>query len=107
MQTKCGNAYRLSCEYVDWDGENFGFGGKTLDIWEFRGTAKIHALSAFPLDYHPAINRVKEELIQRGKAFKTLRGYHYKHYQGIASAQGPWGPVKYNVSCPAVERETY
>ena len=107
VQTTCGNAYRLSCEYVDWDGENFGFGGKSLDIWEFRGTAKITALSAFPLEYHPAINRVKEELIQRGKAFETLRGYHYKHYQGIASAQGPWGPVKYNVSSPAVERETY
>ena len=98
VQTRCGNAYRLTCECVDWDGENFGFGSTTLNIWEFRGTAKITALSAFPLKYHAAIDRVKEELIRRGEVFVKLRGYHYKHYQGIASAKGPWGPIMYNVS---------
>lgn len=95
-----GNAYRLNCEYVDWDGENFGFGSTTLNIWEFRGTAKITALSAFPLKYHAAIDKVKEELTLRGEVFAKLRGYHYKHYQGIASAKGPWGPIMYNVSYP-------
>lgn len=100
VQTRCGNAYRLSCEYVGWDGENFGFGSTTLNVWEFRGTAKITALSAFPLKYHAAIDRVKEELIRRGTVFVKLQGYHYKHYEGIATAKGPWGPVKYNVSCP-------
>lgn len=100
VQTRCGNAYRLTCEYVDWDGENFGFGSTTLNIWEFRGTAKITALSAFPLKYHAAIDRVKDELISRGEVFVKLRGYHYKHYQGIASAEGPWGPIIYNVSYP-------
>lgn len=98
VQTRCGNAYRLNCEYVDWDGENFGFGNSTLNLWEFRGTAKITALSAFPLKYHTAIDRVKEELIRRGEVFVKLRGYHYKHYQGIATAKGPWGPIIYNVS---------
>ena len=99
VQTKCGNAYRLSCEYVDWDGETFGMTGATLNIWEFRGTAKITSLSAFPLEYHPAVDKVKEDLVRRGKLFQKLSGYHYKHYQGIGSAQGPWGPIKYNVSC--------
>lgn len=99
-QTRCGNTYRLNCEYVDWDGENFGFRNTTLNIWEFRGTAKITALSAFPLKYHAAIDRVREELIRRGEIFAKLHGYHYKHYQGIASAKGPWGPIMYNVSWP-------
>lgn len=99
-QTGCGNVYRLSCEYVDWDGENFGLGNTALDIYEFRGTAEITSLSALPLHYHPTIDQVKEDLIRRGKAFEKLRGYHYKHYQGIGSAQGPWGPIRYNVSYP-------
>jgi hypothetical protein len=100
VQTRCGFVYRLMCEFVDWDGENFGLGNTSLDIREFQGTAKITALSAFPLLYHPAMDRLKEELILRGKAFEKLRGYHYKHYQGIASGQGPWGPIKYTVSWP-------
>lgn len=98
IQTRCGNAYNLNCQVVDWDGENFGWNSTRINIWEFQGTAKITKLSAFPLEYHPAIDRVKEDLIQRGKIFESLHGYHYKHYQGIAIGQGPWGPVKYNVS---------
>ncbi|MCJ1272200.1 hypothetical protein MMC22_012108 [Lobaria immixta] len=96
-QTRCGNCYALDCEVVDWDGENFGWDSTRLNIWEFQGTAKITKLSAFPLEYHPVIEKVKADLIQRGKSFETLHGYHYKHYQGIAIGQGPWGPIKYNV----------
>lgn len=102
-QTRCGKSYRLNCEYVDWDGENFGLTNTQLNIWEFRGTAKITDLSAFPLKYHAAIDKVKEELIGRGEVFVKLSRYHYKHYQGIASAKGPWGPIMFNVSCPPNE----
>lgn len=98
IQTRCGNAYDLNCQVVDWDGENFGWDSTHIRVWEFQGTAKITKLSAFPLEYHPAIDKVREDLIQRGKAFESLHGYHYKHYQGIAIGQGPWGPIKYHVS---------
>jgi hypothetical protein len=100
VQKRCGNSYRLSCEFVDWDGEDFGLESTSLDIWEYQGTREIISLSAFPLEYHPAIDEVKAELIQRGKAFENLRGYHYKQYEGIATGEGPWGPVKYHVSYP-------
>lgn len=96
--TRCGKAYTLNCQVVDWDGENFGWNSTRINIWEFQGTAKITKLSAFPLEYHPAIDKVKEDLIQRGKSFESLHGYHYKHYLGIAIGEGPWGPIKYNVS---------
>lgn len=98
IQTRCGNAYALNCQIVDWDGENFGWNSFKLNVWEYQGTAKITKLSAFPLDYHPAIDKVKADLIRRGNAFESLHGYHYKYYQGIAIGQGPWGPIKYNVS---------
>lgn len=83
---------------VDWDGENFGLGAAQFNVWEWEGTMKITKLSAYPLEYHPNLTKLKEVLITRGKAFEQLSGYHYKDYQGIAIGEGPWGPVKYNVS---------
>lgn len=98
QQTQCGNRYVLSCQVVDWDGENFGLGNTQFYVWEFEGTTKITKLAAYPLEYHPNLAKVKETLVQRGKAFEALSGYHYKNYQGIAIGEGPWGPIKYNVS---------
>lgn len=97
-QTRCGNCYSLGCQIVDWDGENFGLGNAQFSVWEWEGTRKITKLSAYPLEYHTSLNRVREELMARGKLFQELSGYHYKNYQGIAIGQGPWGPIKYNVS---------
>lgn len=98
QETKRGNRYALSCQIVDWDGENFGLGSAQFYVSEFEGTTKITMLSAYPLEYHPNLVKVKEALIQRGKAFEELSGYHYKNYRGIAIGEGLWGPVKYNVS---------
>lgn len=98
QSSRCGAHYALSCQIVDWDGENFGLGGAQFSVWEWEGTKKITKLSAYPLGYHPNLSKLKDELVSRGKAFQELSGYHYKHYQGIALGEGPWGPVKYNVS---------
>ena len=98
QQTQCGARYVLNCQIVDWDGENFGFGNTQSYVWEFEGTTKITKLAAYPLEYHHNLAKVKETLIQRGKAFEELNGYHYKNYQGIAIGEGPWGPIKYNVN---------
>lgn len=98
QQTLCGPCYVLSCHAVDWDGENFGWDSTKITIAEFSGTTKITKLPAFPLEYHPAVEKVTEDLTRRGKIFESLHGYHYKSYQGVAVGQGPWGPVRYNVS---------
>ena len=109
QNTRCGQCYNLNCQMVDWDGEAFGLGGTQFHLWEFEGTTKITKLCAYPLEYHPNLSKVKEELIQRGKMFEGLSGYHYKNYQGVAIGEGPWGPVKYNVRpflcifCPTLD----
>ena len=83
---------------MDWDGENFGLGSQTSQIYGFQGTKPITQLSAYPLEYHSSMYKIRERLIQRGKTFQRLHGYHYKAYQGVAIGQGTWGPVKYNVN---------
>lgn len=98
IKTRRGEAYNLICEIVGWDGEDFGIGSTNFLIYEFKGTVKITNLPAYPLEYHPDLAKVKDELVQRGTAFANLSGYHYKNYQGIAIEETPWGPVKYNVS---------
>ena len=97
QQTSRGDRYDLNCQIGDWDGEDFGLGDAQFYVWKFEGTMEITKLSAYPLEYHPDLVRVKETLIQRGKTFEELSGYHYKNYQGIAIGEGPWGPIKYNV----------
>ncbi|KAL8682481.1 MAG: hypothetical protein Q9186_001428 [Xanthomendoza sp. 1 TL-2023] len=100
ITTQCGNAFSLECEYVDWDGERFGLGSTRKLIYEFLGTTAITKLTAFPLQYHGNLSEVKNELIERGRAFEGLSGYHYKHYKGVAMGYGAWGVIKYNVSTP-------
>ncbi|KAL8819490.1 MAG: hypothetical protein Q9223_002078 [Gallowayella weberi] len=82
--TQQGNAFSLDCEYVDWDGERFGLASVRKLIYEFQGTTVITKLTAFPLQYHENLSKVKKELIDRGKAFESLSGYRYKHYTGVA-----------------------
>ena len=98
-QTPCGECYALQCQIVDWDGEKFGLGSEPLKISGFEGTIEIIKLSVFPLKYHSDLSGVKCDLISRAKVFEELSGYHYKAYQGVAIGEGPWGPIKYNVSC--------
>ena len=98
VETRCGNAFALDCEQIDWDGEHFGFASHRLLIYTFQGTSPITRLSAYPLEYHRDLIKTKRELIERGRAFEHLSGYHYKHYKGVALGQGMWGPIKFNVS---------
>ena len=105
VEDQCGKHYMLICQTVDWDGEMFGYGSTRLKIAEFLGTKPITELTAFPLALHSSKDRLVSSLIERGKTFERLAGYHYKAYQGIAVGDGPWGrPVKYNVYYCAIVR---
>ena len=96
-ETQCGTIYDLQCEKVEWDGQMFGCGKTSFSVGGFDGTMPITQLSAYPLDFHPKVSQVKKHLIERGRVFERLHGYHYKAYQGIALHQGRWGSVKYSV----------
>lgn len=96
--TRCGRVYALQVEFVDWDGENFGYGRDTLQIRAFAGTQPIAKLFAYPLSHHAAPENLKDRLIQRGRLFEKYKGYHYKAYEGIAIGWSCWGPVRYSVN---------
>lgn len=95
----CGNPlYRLTCQYIDFDGDHFGYGSEHLMIRSFSGTTDITSLKTFPLEYHPHIENVKERLLARGKLFEAYKGYHFKAYDGIATGQGFCGTIRFSVN---------
>lgn len=96
--TRCGRVYALQVEFVDWDGENFGYGRDTLQIRAFCGTQLITKLFAYPLSHHATPESLKEKLIARGRLFEKYKGYHYKQYEGIGIGWSPFGPVRYSVN---------
>jgi hypothetical protein len=98
-QDACGNTlYRLNCQYIDFDGDHFGYGSAGLTIRGFVGTTEITKLSALPLDYHPHIEDVKERLLARGRLFESYKGYHFKAYEGIATGQGFCGTIRFSIN---------
>ena len=96
--TRCGRVYSLLVEYVDWDGEHFGYGSNTIQIPAFQGTQSIAKLVAFPLAHHPNAEDLRERLIRRGQLFEEHKGYHYMAYEGVAIGWGCFGPIRYSVS---------
>lgn len=84
VETRCGNAYQLSLEVLDYDGTGFGRRIEELKLWEFLGTTRILGLSAFPLSFHPHREKIEGVLIARGKKFEQLAGCHYRSYDGFA-----------------------
>jgi len=73
-----GEFLRLKCEYVSWDGKQFGRGSQRIDLEKFRGTKNIQALEAVPLRFHDGKESVKRDLIDRGEKFESLAGHQYK-----------------------------
>ncbi|KAF2093447.1 putative AAA family ATPase [Rhizodiscina lignyota] len=97
-QNQCGRYFQLRCDYVDFDGENFGYQQTSLMIHDFRGTTPITRLSVLPLSYVPKKESVEATVLTRGHLFEKYAGYHFKAYDGIAIDPGMWGPIKYTVN---------
>lgn len=91
--------YKLSCNFVDWDGERFGHSSTYFTVSGFKGTMPIADLSALPMRHHPQKEAVQKILIERGKKFEKLSGYAYKAYDGVGVGKGMFGQrVAYKVN---------
>ena len=76
--------YGLGCRIISHDGENLGYGKTKLEIDKFEGSKKIYTLSAFPLSAHLENERVRAQLLERGRQYMRQLGQSCKDYQGIA-----------------------
>ncbi|CEI62804.1 hypothetical protein FVEN_g621 [Fusarium venenatum] len=93
-----GEFYYVDGKYFEFDGKRFGYGNMAVEMEEFQGAKKITSLSCYPLQYHQKEEKLRRDLIERGKKFVSLSGVHYKSYQGIAFLKRKKGQVmKFNI----------
>jgi len=65
-------------EYLDWNGEYCGFADTCVKIQYFLGYYHVVSLPVYPLCYNPAADDIKARVTRRGRAFESLRGYHFQ-----------------------------
>ncbi|KAF9767973.1 hypothetical protein IL306_014795 [Fusarium sp. DS 682] len=93
-----GSYYHVEGKYMEFDGKRFGYGNTTVEIDSFQGAKKIRSLPCYPLQYHHNEEKLRLDLIERGKKFASLSGVHYKSYKGIAFMKRRNGSVmKFNI----------
>ncbi|KAF5025924.1 hypothetical protein F66182_1959 [Fusarium sp. NRRL 66182] len=93
-----GDFYYVDGKYFEFDGKRFGYGNMSVEMEEFQGAKKITSLPCYPLQYHQNEEKLRRDLIERGKKFVSLSGVHYKSYHGIAFMKRKKGMVmKFNI----------
>lgn len=82
-----GQWYTVEGRYLEYDGKTFGMGTTQSEIPSFQGVRKITSLDCYPLQYHKDADKLKAQLIERGKQFVSLQGMNYRHHKGMAYAK--------------------
>ena len=77
-KTNCGPCYQLSLQAVGWGGSSFGRSTEYIQIYSWTGTRPIKDLHALPLSLHPKEEAIRSSLIERGRKYESLAGYHFK-----------------------------
>ncbi|RMZ82515.1 hypothetical protein DV737_g1970, partial [Chaetothyriales sp. CBS 132003] len=92
-----GTWYEIEGKYLEYDGKSFGMGSMSVQISSFQGVRRISSLECFPLQFHKEAQRIKSELIERGKKFVAMEGVHYKYHKGMAFTKRKRQIVKINI----------
>ena len=69
-----------------------------MEVGEFKGPRKISNLGCYPLRYHKEADKLKEQLIARGKKFVGLKGMQYRFHKGMAFYKKKRQVIKVNIN---------
>ncbi|KAI1049218.1 hypothetical protein LB506_005166 [Fusarium annulatum] len=69
-------------EYVDWNGNRCGYANTMIIIPEFPAYRRVTSLPAYPLSFHNSPSKIREQMVERGRKFEALRGYHFQTCSG-------------------------
>lgn len=81
-----GKNLTIMGNFIDSDGENFGYVATQFKVPAFSGVQYFENLPAIPIKYlsPDARTALETKLLERGKKFAALKGQHYREYDGIA-----------------------
>ena len=93
---KGGTRLTITVKTLTFDGNGFVWREKKLHIPRFEGNIPITELSHYPIEFHEDSERLKRQLMDRGRKVLDLQGLHYRTYDGIAQELGK-GNASHNV----------
>lgn len=67
----------ITLEFVSWNGERCGYADVNRRIYRFEGLRKVVGLAVYPLSFADDPTAVETRMIQRGRKFERLRGFHF------------------------------
>ena len=82
MKPSSAHSWTIEAEYLDSDGEKFGYRKRYITIDSYDGYCPLIKLLAYPLDVHPDRQLVVASLVKRGQKFVSLQGIQYRYYNG-------------------------
>lgn len=77
------NELSLRCEYVQFDGYEYGYSETTFNLPAFHGTKAITSLNVVPWAYINDSEALKKRIIDRGRKILEYQGIAYLSYKGI------------------------
>ena len=93
-----GKFYNIEGRYLEYDGKIFGMGSMEIEVPEFKGPRQISSLGCYPLKYHKEAEKIRKQLIERGKKFVSLKGMQYRFHKGMAFYKKKRQVVKVNIN---------
>ncbi|KAG5771686.1 hypothetical protein H9Q72_001857 [Fusarium xylarioides] len=74
--------WEIHLEYIDWNGNRCGYANTMILIPEFAAYRRVTSLPAYPLSFHSSSSKIRGQMIERGRKFEALRGYHFQTCSG-------------------------
>ncbi|KAH7178264.1 hypothetical protein DER46DRAFT_621937 [Fusarium sp. MPI-SDFR-AT-0072] len=74
--------WEVYLEYLDWNGNRCGYANTMIVIPEFAAYRRVTSLPAYPLSFHNSPSKIRQQMIERGRKFEALRGYHFQAGSG-------------------------
>ncbi|KAL1599765.1 hypothetical protein SLS60_007569 [Paraconiothyrium brasiliense] len=72
----------LTIGQIDWNGSQHGFTIGSAKLRYFEGSKLIQRLDYYPFEFAPDHANLREKLLQRGRKFESLRGFHVTNVHG-------------------------
>ena len=106
VQTTCrvtkyqetGFGWSISMQFIDWNGEGFGLSTTTARIPPYSGYRHVTSLPVFPISFLEDEASYRASMIERGRIFERLRGFHFMVASGTKISIEDGEPMQRPVS---------
>jgi hypothetical protein len=83
LEPRCEDSkWEINFEFIAYNGSQLGYVEGERYIKPYDGYRPLERLKIFPLEYHHDKDTIREELIARGRKMMSLRGVHYRMFEG-------------------------